>query len=568
MMKKKRFQKCVSTTLCRYPEKGQGLVEYILVLTLFSLVVLVGLHAMGVSLGEAFNQIVNALGLSGAPEDGLPPEVDTSLQVRVVNPANEGVPGVQVFVYQDGRTYNDLSGITDSNGETTFELEAGVYSFMAFYQLEFFTSGNYTVPGDTLAVIQVAPKDFPVRVTAADGSGIPNVAVLAFREDGIYTGNSVVTNALGVADFSMFEGNFKFRASYQGAYYWSAVYILPGVTEGEIQTQRQAFPVRVQDLGGSPMEAVQVSAYREDDTFSGVSGKTGSDGIVRLELAEGQFKFRAPYMDEVYWSEVVNVHAIGGATLTIPQTSFRVRVVDSKGKGISDVGVYGYREDGTTYVDRYDRTDRDGYVTFTLIQGRFKFRASYQDNDHWSGVVNVPADGEAVIQTGEDDFTVYVVDEDGAGIANITVLAYNPSGKYLGIAGTTDSQGKATLPVSNGTYVFKAVVKGVEYWSDKVNTSQQKSATIVVTTPADSQAYTIRLTKQNNKALEGADVYVRYANDDYTGISATTDSEGQITVKLQPGSYKFRVDYQQKSWVSAAYGFPESDPLTIKVPVK
>ena len=35
-----------------------------------------------------------------------------------------------------------------------------------------------------------------------------------------------------------------------------------------------------------------------------------------------------------------------------------------------------------------------------------------------------------------------------------------------------------------------------------------------------------------------------------------------------PGTYKFRVDYEEESWVSSDYGFPDSDPLTIKVPVK
>ena len=121
----------------------------------------------------------------------------------------------------------------------------------------------------------------------------------------------------------MLEGNFKFRAEYQGGEYWSAVYTLPGTSEGVIQTHRQAFPVRVQDLAGNPMEDISVGAYREDETYSGVSGQTGTDGVIQLGLAEGQFKFRAPYMGEIYWSDVVNVHAIGGATLTISTNIFQ-----------------------------------------------------------------------------------------------------------------------------------------------------------------------------------------------------------------------------------------------------
>ena len=572
MAKKVKFQRHTllqRSTSYRHSrsENGQGLIEYTLILTLFSLITLVGLNAMGVNLSKTFQKISDSLGLSNSPEEQLIEE-KTGLQVQVVDPDNQGVPGVQVFVYQNGTTYNDLSGTTDSNGEIYFELETGTYSFMAFYQLKFFTSGAYTVPDDTLAVIQVSPNDFPVKVVTEDGSGIPDIAVLAFREDGLYTGTQIATDSFGEANFSMLEGNFKFRAEYQGGEYWSAIYTLPGTSEGVIQTHRQAFPVRVQDLAGNPMEDISVGAYREDETYSGVSGQTGTDGVIQLGLAEGQFKFRAPYMGEIYWSDVVNVHAIGGATLTIPQTSFKVRVVDSKGKGISNVGVYGYREDGTTYVDRYDRTDKDGYVTFTLIQGTFKFRAAYQENDYWSGVVNVPADGEAVIQTGQDDFAVHVVGASGKGIANITVLAYNPGGKYLGILGTTNSEGIAYLSVSNGSYLFKATVNGAEYWSDKINVTQQKSATIQVASQSESQSYIIHLINKKNKPLEGADVYVRDSDDKYTGISGTTNSDGQITVELAPGTYIFRVDYQKESWISSDYDFPGSDPLTIKVPVK
>ena len=354
-------------------------------------------------------------------------------------------------------------------------------------------------------------------------------------------------------------------ASYQGDYYWSAVYTLPGALEGTIETHRQPFPVRVQDLAGNPMDDLYVGAYRENDNYADVSGRTGTDGIVQLELAEGRFKFRTPYMNEVYWSDVVNVHAIGGATLTIPQADFKIRVVDSKGKGISNVGVYGYREDGTTYVNRYDRTDEDGYVTFTLVKGTFKFRAAYKDNNYWSDVVNVPGDGEAVIKTRQDDFTVKVVDSNGNVIPYVTVLTYNPGGKFLGILASTNSEGIAYLSVPNGTYVFKVVVKGTEYWSDKINATQDKNATITVPAPAEGQKYTISLINQKNKSLEGADVYVRDANDEYTGVSGRTDSEGQITIELASGTYSFRVDYEKESWVSSSYSFPESDPLTIKV---
>ena len=131
MVKKVKFQQHTptrhATPYCHSrPENGQGLVEYMLIIVLLSLIGLVGLSAMGVNLGEVFNKIVNSIGLSAGPQEEQPIEENTSLQVRVVNPANEGVSGVQVYVYQNGKTYNDLSGTTDSNGETYFELEAGI----------------------------------------------------------------------------------------------------------------------------------------------------------------------------------------------------------------------------------------------------------------------------------------------------------------------------------------------------------------------------------------------------------------------------------------------------------
>ena len=243
--------------------------------------------------------------------------------------------------------------------------------------------------------------------------------------------------------------------------------------------------------------------------------------------------------------------------------------MDSKGKGISNVGVYGYRENGTTYVDRYDRTDKDGYVNLYSHPGELLNSALLTRRMTTGRVWSMsPQMAKRSSRPGRmiSQYTWWA--PSGKGIANITVLAYNPGGKYLGILGTTNSEGIAYLSVSNGSYLFKATVNGAEYWSDKINVTQQKSATIQVASQSESQSYTIHLINKKNKPLEGADVYVRDSDDKYTGISGTTNSDGQITVELAPGTYIFRVDYQKESWISSDYDFPGSDPLTIKVPVK
>ena len=75
-----------------------------------------------------------------------------------------------------------------------------------------------------------------------------------------------------------------------------------------------------------------------------------------------------------------------------------------------------------------------------LAEGSFKFRADYQTRQFWSDVVNLPAMYRNNRQNRERPFTINVVDNNGMGMANVRVYAFNEKGGYMGIYGTTDDQ--------------------------------------------------------------------------------------------------------------------------------
>jgi YD repeat-containing protein len=129
------------------------------------------------------------------------------------------------------------------------------------------------------------------------------------------------------------------------------------------------------------------------------------------------------------------------------------------------VKVYLFSESGT-YLGQYAITDNSGRVSFTMPTGvHYTFRADLLGNQYWSDVVTVQSGGTSVaIDTCGCMLRFTLTEAAGLPLAGIKTYLFSPSGSYLGISATSDSQGQVVYSVPAGTYKIRADYIGYRFW--------------------------------------------------------------------------------------------------------
>lgn len=515
--------------------RGQGLIEYAILLALIAMVTAGGLALKGEEASDAYEDVAYLFGTpTPEPLDLYP---DDRINVKVIDAMGEGIENVIVYAFHDSGSYAGKYSRTNENGLTEFfEMEDGVYKFRADLQSKQFWSDTLNWPIEHFRVIQTGQMDFPVKVVDATGKGIYNVRVYAYTETGGWAGSYGNIGSDGIVNLPMVAGNFKFQTYYQGQnHYWSEIAIIPDEKQATIYTGQEPFPVKVVDAAGNGISGARVYSYTERGGWSGKYGNTGSDGTVSLDMAEGNFKFRAIYQGHNYWSDVISLHQATSATIKTGQQSFSVRVVDAAGNGISGVRVYSYNSAGG-WAGKYGNTDSDGTVTLDMSAGDFKFRAYYQGHTYWSDTISIPAVSSTTIQTNQQAFSVRVIDSSGAGLNRVLVYAYTNNGAWTGKYGYTDGNGNLNLDLANGEFKFRVYYQVQNFWSDVVSVPQTTSKTIKI----DQENLTITVVNQDGKPMNKEVVYVYTSKGHYAGVYARTGADGTVTVSLSNGAYRIR----------------------------
>ena len=91
--------------------------------------------------------------------------------------------------------------------------------------------------------------------------------------------------------------------------------------------------------------------------------------------------------------------------------------------------------------------------------------------------------------------------------------------------------------------------------------TQVTTSTTITVPIADYNITVLR----SGSILRNASVTVLYSDGTATGITASSGSNGIATITLSPGTYKFKIKKNKKTWGTGAFAFPASDPLTIEV---
>jgi hypothetical protein len=454
---------------------------------------------------------------------------------------SEPLAGIKVYLFTPSGSYLGKNRITDENGQARFHLPRQPYKIRADFLGQQYWSDVFTWTDPT---VTIPMADVEIIVT---GGGFPvdDQPVYAFSASGSYLGIRQTTDSDGKVFFRLPQGEYKFRADYQGSRYWSG---MEAVTAGQlniatISTGGGSFAVSILKGDATPLTGVKCYVFSADDAYLGMYGATDDNGQIFFDLADGNYKFRLDYLGTRFWSDEASVPQVLSTDMAIDHETAEITVTTGTG-AVEGVKVYLFSASGT-YLGRYKETDTAGIVFFDLPVGSdYQFRADILGNRYWSDVLKV-SDGvtnAVLIDAGGGLLQMTVQKDDDLPMPGIKVYLFNADGTYLGRSATTDASGQVEFSVPEDLFKLRVDYLGYQFWSEEVPVAED----ILIEMPIIHRQ--VEITVQGSfqglpAPIEGIKVYLFSPTDTYLGQHQVTAGNGRVAFSLPDHDYHVRVDY-------------------------
>jgi len=142
---------------------------------------------------------------------------------------------------------------------------------------------------------------------------------------------------------------------------------------------------------------------------------------------------------------------------------------------------------------------------------------------------------------------VTITDNRGVPLVGKVVNAYQGS-TVTDYSAVTDAQGQASLSLPEGSYRFQVEEDGVPFWSGTENHCEIGVCTeVIMTIP---QAVLISVLDTDGTPREAVTI-TAYDGSISANLSAVTDANGQAVLRLPPGNYRFRADFNGTAFWSS-----------------
>jgi len=466
------------------------------------------------------------------PEETVEVQVTTS-----TGPAT----GVRVYLFTESGTYLGLNQQTDSAGKVSFDLPLGKnYKFRADVAGNQYWSAVHTVTagGVNTVTVNAGGGRFQVTVQKAPGMPLAGIKAYLFSASGTYLSLSQVTDASGMAAFTVPAGSYKVRADYLGYQFWSEQTQVAGDTAIVLAIPHQQVEITVRGVfqgAAEPFAGVTVYLFTVAGTYLSQNLQTNASGTVTFDLPEKPYKIRADYLGRQYWSEEF---VWQNKAVAIPMADAEITVTGGS-MPQQGIKVYVFSTAGT-YLGLNQATNTVGKVAFRLPAQSYKFRVDYQGSQYWSAESLLQADqvNSISVSMGGGSFTINVLIGPAAPLVGVKCYAFTSAGVYLGMSGTTDGNGSVAFALANGAYKFRLDYRGYQFWSEVVTIPDVSS--VEVTIPQEQVE--VQVTKSAGPAV-GVRVYLFTGSGTYLGLNQTTDAAGKVSFDLPVGkNYKFRAD--------------------------
>jgi len=468
---------------------------------------------------------------------------------------------------QSSYTYDGAGRLTQLSSQSPDRVWAN-------YQYVYDNAGNRTKATEVLVIPPTLPF---VAVDVKDSVGTPLVGLQVYAFTGeVYSGFSAVTGDDGIARFTLPEGDYRFRADKKGFRYWSSEQnncTILGCEKTSITIPSFGdVTITVSDSSGTPLQGLPIYTF-EGAAYNGVNGISDENGKLTLSLPQGKYRFRTDKNSLQFFSGDeghCEVPTCTEAKISVPQFSTVAVSVANTTQAIEG-GIQVYAFDGEKYTGANAVTDETGKANFLLPEGNYHFRADKNNLQFWSNKENnctvVGCEAASITVPVFGDVALTVKDSQGNPEANLSVYAFNGE-DYTGHQGVTTETGQVTLTLPEGNYRFRADKFGHQYFSQVENhcaVPECKDGAIQVPRFGEVK---ITITDSVESPQVNQPVYV-FDGETYTGINGQTDENGQTSLKLPEGTYRFRSDINGRQYWSNPENqcsVPQCTEASIKVP--
>lgn len=471
-----------------------------------------------------------------------------------VTEGSQNINNINVYAFTITGSYLGIHSTTNTSGKTTFRLPVGSYKFRADYLGSQYWSNDATLTADQInpVAINTGGGTFTLTVLKDASDPLTGVNCYLFSEAGSYLGLSGTLNASGQTTFNLSDGNYKFRIDYLGYQFWTDVVTVPTAMSLTKTMAHQNVALTVQGSLSGNIEAktaVPVYLFNSTGSYLSVNQTTNSSGQATFNLPQQEYKVRADYLGQQYWSDTFTWV---DKTIIIPEGTARVHVTGA-GQDLANLPVYVFTAAGS-YLNINGNTDSAGVKEFRLPAGSYKFRADYQGSQHWvTATITQDIVNNVELSTGGGQFTLTVLKGVSDPLAGVNCYLFNEAGTYLGISKTLDTNGQAIFNLANGNYKFRIDYLGYPFWTSVFAVPAVLAGSLTI--PHQNSTITVEGVYQGSQPLAGINVYLFTSSGTYLGKSQTTDSSGQTTFNLPDKAYKVRADYLGYQFWSGEFQF-------------